>query len=212
MERDIIIEKYNDFILTNGKKPNNVYSFSKQIGIEEATFYKYFGSFEAIEKTIFTDLFNKTIEALNNNQDYLGYDAKTKLISFYFTFFENLTTNRSIVFQILNDSKWPTNSIKKLEGLKDCFKSYIKSLEIESIQIPQVKLEDFKNKTITELAWGQMLVTLKFWMEDESPSFEKTDIFIEKSLQASFDIVSLTPFKNILDLGKFLFKEKMGAK
>ncbi len=212
MERDIIIEKYNDFILTNGKKPNNVYSFSKQIGIEEATFYKYFGSFEAIEKTIFTDLFNKTIEALNNNQDYLGYDAKTKLISFYFTFFENLTTNRSIVFQILNDSKWPTNSIKKLEGLKDCFKSYIKSLEIESIQIPQVKLEDLKNKTITELAWGQMLVTLKFWMEDESPSFEKTDIFIEKSLQASFDIVSLTPFKNILDLGKFLFKEKMGAK
>ena len=212
MERDIIIEKYNDFILTNGKKPNNVYSFSKQIGIEEATFYKYFGSFEAIEKTIFTDLFNKTIEALNNNQDYLGYDAKTKLISFYFTFFENLTTNRSIVFQILNDSKWPTNSIKKLEGLKDCFKSYIKSIEIESIQIPQVKLEDLKNKTITELAWGQMLVTLKFWMEDESPSFEKTDIFIEKSLQASFDIVSLTPFKNILDLGKFLFKEKMGAK
>ena len=157
-------------------------------------------------------MFNKTIEALNNNQDYLGYDAKTKLISFYFTFFENLTTNRSIVFQILNDSKWPTNSIKKLEGLKDCFKSYIKSLEIESIQIPQVKLEDLKNKTITELAWGQMLVTLKFWMEDESPSFEKTDIFIEKSLQASFDIVSLTPFKNILDLGKFLFKEKMGAK
>ncbi len=212
MERDIIIEQYNDFILTNGKKPNNVYSFSKQIGIEEATFYKYFGSFEAIEKTIFTDLFNKTIEALNNNQDYLGYDAKTKLISFYFTFFENLTSNRSIVFQILKDSKWPSNSIKKLEDLRDCFKSYIKSLDIESIQIPQVKLEDIKNKTITELAWGQMLVTIKFWMEDESPSFEKTDIFIEKSLQASFDIVSLTPFKNILDLGKFLFKEKMGAK
>lgn len=211
MERDIIIEKYNEFLLTHGKQPNNVFSFSKEIGIEESTFYKYFGTFEAIEKFIFTNLFNKTIEVLNNNQDYLGYDAKTKLISFYFTFFENLTANRSIVFQILKDSKWPTNNIKKLEGFRDNFKSYIKSLDIESIQIPQVKLEDIKNKTITELAWGQLLVTIKFWMEDESPSFEKTDIFIEKSLQVSFDIVSLTPFKNILDLGKFLFKEKMGA-
>ena len=211
MEKDTIFEKYIDFLLENGRKPINVYSFCKEMGTDEATFYQHFSSFEAIEKYVFINLFNKTIEVLNNNLEYLGYDDKTKLISFYYTFFENLTANRSVVMQLLKDAKSPANGINKLAGLHPVFKAYVESIGIESMQIPQLKLEDFKNRTITELAWGQLLVTIKFWMEDQSPSFEKTDIFIEKSLHASFDLISLTPFKNILDLGKFLFKEKMGA-
>jgi hypothetical protein len=53
------------------------------------------------------------------------------------------------------------------------------------------------------------LVTLKFWLDDTSASFEKTDIFIEKSIKVSFDVIDTTPLKSIIDFGKFLFKEKM---
>jgi hypothetical protein len=97
---------------------------------------------------------------------------------------------------------------KKLTGLGQLFKEYINGLGIESLNIPQERFDQLKNKTIAELAWAQLLLTIKFWMEDNSASFEKTDIFIEKSLQASFDLVTLAPFKNLIDLGKFLFKEK----
>jgi ubiquinone biosynthesis protein COQ9 len=50
---------------------------------------------------------------------------------------------------------------------------------------------------------------LKFWMEDESPAFEKTDIFIEKSVKASFELMNITPIESLIDLGKFLYKEKI---
>jgi hypothetical protein len=44
-------------------------------------------------------------------------------------------------------------------------------------------------------------------MDDSSPGFEKTDIVIEKSINTIFDVFDNTPLKNILDLGKFLYKE-----
>jgi hypothetical protein len=50
---------------------------------------------------------------------------------------------------------------------------------------------------------------MKFWLDDTSPSFEITDIFIEKSVKASFDLINTTPLKSIIDFGKFLYKEKM---
>ena len=50
---------------------------------------------------------------------------------------------------------------------------------------------------------------MKFWIDDTSPSFEKTDIFIEKSINTSFDILDVAPIKSIIDFGKFIFKEKI---
>jgi hypothetical protein len=77
------------------------------------------------------------------------------------------------------------------------------------MEIPVNKLEKLKNKSIAEASWMQMLLVLKFWMDDTSPAFEKTDLFIEKSLNAGFDVLNLFNQQNILDLGKFIWKEKL---
>ena len=71
------------------------------------------------------------------------------------------------------------------------------------------KIHKIQNKGIEESAWLQFLLTLRFWMDDASPRFEKTDIFIEKSVNTTFDVLDTTPVKSIIDLGKFIFKEKV---
>ena len=50
---------------------------------------------------------------------------------------------------------------------------------------------------------------MKFWIDDTSTAFEKTDIFIEKAINTSFDLIDIKPVKSLIDLGKFLVKEKM---
>jgi len=50
---------------------------------------------------------------------------------------------------------------------------------------------------------------MKFWIEDDSAGFEKTDILIEKSINTSFALMDNTVLKSVFDLGKFLYKEKM---
>ncbi len=140
------------------------------------------------------------------------YDAKNKLLSLYFTYVEILTENRSYVLLALNDNKNSLKNLKKLEGLKKSFGHFINKLQIEKIDFKQERIEKIKDRGIQEGFWIQFLMILKFWMEDSSSSFEKTDVFIEKSVHASFDIINTKPAKSFLDLGKFLLKEKMDFK
>ena len=93
--------------------------------------------------------------------------------------------------------------------LKKRFVLYIQHLDISLVSLNQGSLEEIQNKSLQESAWLQLLFTMKFWLEDTSKSFEKTDIFIEKAVNASFDLIDIKPLKGILDFGKFLFKEKM---
>jgi len=60
----------------------------------------------------------------------------------------------------------------------------------------------------SEGAWIQLAFLLKFWMEDTSTGFEKTDMAIEKSVRTVFDLFDSTPFDSVIDFGKFLWKEK----
>ena len=77
------------------------------------------------------------------------------------------------------------------------------------LQIKNKQLEQLKDSVVQETYWIQLMLTLKFWLDDTSTSFEKTDIFIEKSINASFDLINISPLRSVVDLGKFLIKEKI---
>ena len=207
-----IISMYMNYVLEHNKQPASVYIFSKENKIEEQDFYQHFTSFDSLEKSIFTEFFNNTLHVLAKSEDYESFDARNKLLSFYFTFFEMLTANRSYVVFALENEKSALKKLKLLHGLRTEFKKYIHNLDIETLEVKQERLEKLQEKALTESAWGQLLFTIKFWLEDTSKGFEKTDVFIEKSVNASFDVLNIAPVKSVLDLGKFLFKEKMGAK
>ncbi len=207
-----IIEMYMDYVLQHNENPKSIYSFTKDNNFEEVEFYNHFSSFDSIEKNIFTEFFNNTLQVLAKSEDYEHFDPRNKLLSFYFTFFEVLTANRSYVVYALEKEKNTLKKIKKLANLKNEFSKYVANLEIEKLDLKQEKLEQLQEKAISESAWAQLIFTLKFWIDDESKSFEKTDLFIEKSVNASFDIMNITPLKSVIDLGKFLFKEKIGGK
>lgn len=209
ISKEDLINSFMDHVLEYDEQPRSVFAFAKANNINESEFYKYFGSFDALEQQIFEAFFSNTIKVLDKSTDYQSFDARNKLLSFYFTFFENLTANRSYVVSALKDYKNALKTLNKLKGLRSHFVKYVGDLEIEMIEIKQDKLDKIQHKSLQESAWIQLLVTLKFWLDDTSASFEKTDIFIEKSINASFDLIDVKPIKSVIDFGKFLFKEKM---
>lgn len=204
-----IISFYMDYVIENNENPKSVYAFAKANNFEESKFYTHFGSFEAIEKQVFNTFFNNTITVLGKSQEYQSYDSRNKLLSFYFTFFENLTANRSYVIYVLHQHKNNLKGLSLLSSLKKSFTDFIDSLGIEMIAIKQEQIDKIQSRALQETAWLQLLLTLKFWMDDTSASFEKTDIFIEKSVNTSFDVLNVAPLKSMIDFGKFIFKEKM---
>ena len=200
---------YMDFVLEHSAQPKSVYAFAKQNNFDEALFYNFYGSFKAIERSIFKTFFDNSIAVLQKSEEYSSYESRDKLLSFYFTFFENLTANRSYVIHALQSDKNKLKNISKLSELKHSFTEFIEHLEIEMIGFKGQNITNLQQKTLKESAWLQLIVTMKFWMDDTSKNFEKTDIFIEKSVNTSFDLINTQPLKSIIDLGKFLYKEKV---
>lgn len=208
ISKNNIISWYMAYVLEHNTNPKTVFAFSKLHHFEKASFYKHFSSFDAIEKSIFETFFTNSIDALSKSEDYKIFDTRNKLLSFYFTLFENLTANRSYVKHVLDKYKNNLKGLKMLSGLKQHFTNYVSELGIQMLDIKHDKLEKIQKKALKESAWLQLLITIKFWLEDTSAGFEKTDIFIEKSVNTTFDVLDIAPIKSVLDLGKFLFKEK----
>ena len=204
---ETILSAYMNHILEHGTRPKNVFVFAKELKISEQEFYQHYASFDVLEQEVFTTFFTNTLELLHKNKDYSTFDSKNKLLSFYFTFFEIMNRNRSYIIHTLSQGKM--ESMKSLAPLRKHFKAFIDDLELDSLDLVQENLNRIKAKSLSEIAWAQLLFTVKFWMSDTSPGFEKTDVFIEKSINTTVDLVASKPFEGLIDLGKFLFKEKM---
>jgi AcrR family transcriptional regulator len=207
-----IVNAFTDHVLKHGAYPKSVYAFAEELGMKEAQFYSHFGAFEAIEEYVFTSFFENTMSLLEKDDQYQSYQAKDKLLSFYFTFFEVLTANRSYVRATLGDKKDIPKKLKVLGGLRHHFKHFISTLDIPSLDLKQGMLEEIQERGMFEMAWNQLLITMKFWLDDTSANFEKTDIFIEKSINTSFELMRVEPLESLIDFGKFLVKETLGSR
>ncbi|MFB9077069.1 TetR family transcriptional regulator C-terminal domain-containing protein [Flavobacterium procerum] len=212
ISKEDIVSLYMDYVLEKGQKPKSVYHFAKENDFDEVEFYAFFGTLEGLEKEIFRMFFGNTVDLLNKNEEYQQYDMKNKMLSFYFTFFEVLTANRSYVLEALKLERNPIRNLAQLTALRDSFKEYVSEILTDDYRLEQERFQKFQEKAIQESAWLQLMMTIKFWIDDASPAFEKTDIFIEKSVNASFELMNVAPINHLIDFGKFLFKEKVYSK
>jgi len=203
-----IFELYGDYLLNHGEKPKNVYLFAKDNGFEEKEFYDYFAGFEQVEKQMLVNLFIKSVELAEevNNADHST--SKEKLLNVYFIFFENMTMNRSLVLTILGNNK--IQAAKISDQLKSAHREYIRTLDFNDWQMIEKAKEEIRNahqKAREEALWLHLFSAIEFWKKDTSSAFEKTDIFIEKTIDTGFELMDNEPLRKLTDLGKFLFKE-----
>lgn len=203
-----LIELYMNSVLEKNEAPKNVYLFCKEHAIEEVDFYSFFNSLDAVKEAIWVKFFENATSALQKDSNYSGYENRNKLLSLYFTLFEILTLNRTYIYYVLKDNKEGLSNLKQLASLRNHFKDFIvdilKSGETETAS----KVKRITRPVFSEGAWLQFLFILKFWLDDTSKGFEKTDIMIEKAVKATFDILDTTPLESLFDLGKFIWKER----
>jgi len=212
LTRDKIVSMYMNYRLENNDQPKSVYQFSKINGFEESQFYSFFGTLESVEKEIFKIFLENTVALIQKDPAYESYDMKSKMLSFYFTFFELLSANRSYVVMSLKEHQNQLKNLMQLSGLRIEFKNYITQIISDEVRTQHEKFQNFQEKAIQETSWIQFLLTMKFWLDDESPAFEKTDIYIEKSVKATFELMNIAPLDSLIDFGKFIFKEKIQNK
>lgn len=203
-----IITLFMDSVLKNDTEPKNVYLFCHEVGIKESDFYIHFGSIEALKESVWIQFFDHAVATMQKDEAYNAFVDRDKLLTLYFTLFELLSLNRSYVLFQLEGHKQGLKNLKSLRGMRNHFKDFI----IDNVQFTEDTAWNEKwtkiSKSVTaEAAWVNFIVILKFWIDDTSKGFEKTDILIEKTVNTAFDLMQTQPLERVIDLGKFLWKE-----
>ncbi|WP_395045334.1 TetR family transcriptional regulator C-terminal domain-containing protein [Flavobacterium sp.] len=209
IDDNTIISKYMEYVLEKNDEPKNVFSFCKENQINETEFYTFFNSLDSLKQQIWVKFFENALETIHKEEAFEGYSDKNKLLTLYFTLFELLTINRSFVMFSLKENKQGLKNLKNLKLFRNHFKNFIVTIIESESSAKNDKVAKVTKPIFAEGAWLQFLLLLKFWMEDTSKGFEKTDVLIEKSVNTVVDLLDTKPLESLFDLGKFLWKEKM---
>jgi hypothetical protein len=204
-----IITLYMDYVVEHNCKPNSIEDFAQVHQFDEVIFYNHFSSFKDLEKTIYNVLFENSLAILRQSPEYYSFSKKDKLLSLYFTYFGNLTLNRAYIEITLKGLENQLKALSVFSKFRRSFLIFIDELDIEIFNLNIDSIENIQKKSIKESAWIQFLFTMKFWLDDTSESYEKTDVFIEKSINTSFELLETKSLHNIIDLAKFLYQEKI---
>lgn len=209
LSSDKLIALYMDYVLENEKTPKSVYKFCKDNKLKEDEFYNFFGSFESLQKGIWERFFEHTLKVLETSPEYHEFTNREKMLTFYYTFFEMLSANRSFVLFSLRQYESKLKNLEQLKGLRKQVKHFAQELIKEENETKNLKVLKQSEAIFSEAAWIQLMFLLNFWMDDNSAKFESTDVAIEKSVNTVFDVFDNTPLERVIDFGKFLWKEKM---
>ena len=198
---------FTRFVIERGKKPNSVYKFCKSIGIQEDDFYKQFGSLQALEKTIWKDYVSDTVVRLKADENYASFDAREKILSFYFTMLEVVKPDREYITWRIRKWKLAAFHPGWLNKFKKAFDEWSNEVIEEGKRNGEIASRPFLDKRYGSLLWFHLNFILHFWSRDSSADFEKTDVAIEKSVNLAFDLIGKGLLDNAFDFGKFLFHQ-----
>ena len=203
---------YIDYVLTHDEKPKSVYSFSKKLKITEGDFYQFYSSFEYIEKLIWVELTVQTIDTLQQQEQWEQYSSRDKILSFFYSYVEVLKQQRSFVIYSLKTRGITTPEV--LSGVRPIFENFAELIINDGIESGELAERKFFSKRYKDALWLQFAFIIRFWVDDDSAGFEKTDEAIEKGINVTFDLFQHSPIDNLLDYGKFLsrngkFRDKM---
>ncbi len=207
--RKLILEGYKNHVLEHGAPPKSVFKFAKDLKMKEEDFYVYFTSFDAIKSAIWVQLFEDTLSQVESQEVFREYSAREKFLSFLFTWIEELKKNRSFLLSIYSEgSKGMLSFPKEVAEFKEKFKDFANEIILEGKETEEIANRPLISDRYDEAMWFQVWFVFKYWLDDRSPRFEKTDAAIEKSVNLAFDLMGKSALDSFLDFAKFIYQSK----
>lgn len=203
-----IINAYTEYLLTQGAQPASVYKFCLDLGIQEDEFYDHFGSFEGLERHIWKQYITGTISRLRADKSFDQFSVQEKVLAFYYTLLETLKSNRSFVVHHLAHHKKLEVVPAFMKDFRNEYEAFVGSVLAEGQKNGEVASRPYLDKRYPQLFWAHFALLLLYWKEDDSPGFEKTDAYVEKSVRLAFDLIGKGVVDSALDFAKFIYQSK----
>ena len=203
-----IKEAYLDYVLRKGVLPASVYKLTRKLGLPEQEFYRYYATFDAIDRELWADFGREAYSTASKEPVWTKYGTREKLLGFYYTLLEVLKRNRSFALQSLRRSlhRMPGLTPRVLDGLRQEFEVFVAEILRAGRQTGEVATRPLLQHSYPRLFWQQLLFVLGFFAKDNTVNFERTDEAVEKAVTLSFDLVGRNTLDSATDFVRFLVR------
>lgn len=207
-EREQILNAYQDHLLEHGQPPVSVYRFCKDLEITEKAFFELFPSFHVVEAVIWESMLDRVIASVETGTEWQEFSAKQRLLAFLFAFIEASLEKRSLMLLRFSEigvfSRPPF--LRRFAARYHQFAKSIVETGVENGEIAERgRVSDLYPSGLYTLFRG----VIDFHLEDDSDQFQRTDAFIEKSVNVAFDCIRTQVLDSAFDLAKFLLPQSV---
>ena len=206
--KDQILRAYIDFVLNENRQPPSVYTFSKGLGFSESEFYQNYSSFGAVEAEFWVQVFERTRGKTSMDLAWERLRFRERVLLFAFTLTQNLLAERSFALFTLKRNRASEQAQGIWRRFHDAFQSFFEPLVSGAIESGELMNRRLLRDRYVDAIWAQTLFVLRFWAQDSSDGFERTDEAIEKGFNLTIDLMSRSAVDNVIDYGKFLVRNR----
>lgn len=145
-------------------------------------------------------VFDKTIEICQEDDNYLNYSVRERMLAFVFTFLQTIGTDEQKFSALLKQQRIPFLGNRQLTELKHAFNNYTDALIFEATNSGEIQARPFIANYYKQLLWNALLSILYFWANDNSDHKENTDVMVEKTIHFAFDLLAPNAIDSGMDL------------
>lgn len=207
-QQEKILKAYLSYIESHNERPASVLLFAQSIKLTEADIYTYYGTWGALEADLFKSFMTEAISALEKSKEFEGFSSREKTLSFFFTWIGKMQEHRSLVKFVDNQDPILCLGQDYLKSTKPEFIPFARKIIKTGIEQDEIADRWLVTRTYRQVLWGKAVAIYNFWLRDGSANFEKTDAFIEKSINFWFDLIQPNALDSGFDLAKFVVKGK----
>jgi hypothetical protein len=204
--RQSILNAYIAHLEKTGKAYVSVRSLCLDLKIAEKEFYGEFPSLSAVEKHFWREWIEKIIDAVSSGKEWAAFSAKEQYLAFLFAFAGEALESRSLLEQRFSKLTLLC-SPRVLEGLKDSFKDFAGGIIAHGMETGEIAHRGPLGNAYPEVLYIHWRLVLEYFLKDESAGFQRTDAFIEKTVELAFDLLRTQAIDSAADLIRFLLPQ-----
>ena len=204
--RQSILDAYIAQLQKTGKAHVSVHSLCLDLKIREKEFYGEFPSLSAVEKHFWKEWIERIIDAVSSGKEWGAFSAKEQYLAFLFAFAGEALDHRSLLEQRFAKLTLLC-SPDTLDGLKSSFKDFAVGIIARGMESGEIAHRGPLGNVYPEVFYIHWRSVLEYFLKDESTRFERTDAFIEKTVELAFDLLRTQAVDSAADLIRFLLPQ-----
>ncbi|TDU80969.1 AcrR family transcriptional regulator [Prosthecobacter fusiformis] len=201
--RQRIEEAYLHEFRAEGRPPVSVYRLCQGLGITEREFFGEYSSLEAVERQWWRGVMDKVIHSVESGPEWQEFSARQRMLAFMFGFAEASLDHRSLLFLRLGQVM-PIKPVPEWTALEERYEEFVNGILMHGRNRGEIMARGPLSSTYPKVLRLLLRSVVAFHLKDDSPKFERTDAFIEKSVTVLFDLMGRQALDSGFDLMRFL--------